>query len=241
MNNKISILSTVALEPRLTEDAAARGVLIDGVPFINVEAITSGQVKEEVGELCRRNIVAVFTSANAVRAISEQLKELQPVWNIYCIGHATKVAVLEYFEGNRLKGIANDAAVLAEEIKAAQIAEVVFFCGDKRMDTLPELLQADHVSVHEVVVYHTMETPQIIEKVYNAILFFSPSSVHSFFSINKAMSDTVLFAIGNTTANALQQYTSNKMIVSGKPSKEEMIADAIRYFHKQEPVTAGSN
>ncbi len=236
MNNKVSILSTVALDQRLIDKAAEQGVLIVGVSFIQVAAIENADIKEEVADLCSRTIAAVFTSANAVRAISQTTKAFQPVWNIYCIGHATRLAVLEIFPAEAIKGMANDAAGLAEIIKTELVPEVVFFCGDKRMDTLPDILRGEDVNVHEVVVYHTIETPQLITKAYDAILFFSPSSVHSFFIVNKITADTVLFAIGSTTANALQKHTNNKVIISNTPSKEEMIADAINYFHKQAPV-----
>ncbi len=236
MNNKVSILSTVALDQRLIDKAAGQGVLLDGVPFIQVAAIENADIKEEVADLCSRTIAAVFTSANAVRAISETAKAFQPAWNIYCIGHATRLAVLECFPAEAIKGMANDAAGLAKIIRTEYMPEVVFFCGDKRMDTLPDILRSEDVNVHEVVVYHTIETPQLISKAYDAILFFSPSSVHSFFVVNKVAADTVLFAIGSTTASALQKHTNNKVIISNTPSKEEMIADAINYFHKQAPV-----
>jgi len=241
MNNKVSILSTVALDHRLIDKAADQGVLIDGVPFIQVAAIDNADVKEEVAELCKRPIAAVFTSANAVRAISEITKALQPAWIIYCIGHATRLAVLECFPAEAIKGMAKDAAALAEIIKTELVPEVVFFCGDKRMDTLPDILRSEDVNVHELMVYHTMETPQLINKAYDAILFFSPSSVHSFFVVNNVAADVVLFAIGTTTAGALQKHTNNKVIISNTPSKEEMIADAINYFHKQAPLNTVRN
>lgn len=236
MNNKVSILSTVALDQRLIDKAADQGVLLNGVPFIQVAALDNTDIKEEVADLCSRTIAAVFTSANAVRAISKTTKALQPAWNIYCIGHATQLAVLECFSAEAIKGMANDAATLAEIIKTELVPEVVFFCGDKRMDTLPDILRGEDVNVHEVVVYHTMETPQPISKKYDAILFFSPSSVHSFFAVNKVAAEVVLFAIGTTTASALQKHTNNKMIIGNTPSKEEMIADAINYFHKHVPL-----
>jgi uroporphyrinogen-III synthase len=233
MNNKVSILSTIALDQRLIDKAAGQGVILDGVPFIQVAAIDNADIKGEVADLCTRTIAAVFTSANAVKAISETTKELQPAWSIYCIGHATRLAVLECFPAEAIKGMANDAAGLAEIIKTEYMPEVVFFCGDKRMDTLPDILRSEDVHVHELVVYHTME--------YDAILFFSPSSVHSFFIVNNVAADVVLFAIGTTTASALQKHTNNKMIISSTPSKEEMIADAINYFHKQAPLNTVQN
>src|SRR5258706_9822828 len=46
------------------------------------------------------------------------------------------------------------------------------------------------------------------EKVYDGILFFSPSGVESFFNTNEVNEQTILFAIGNTTATEIKKYTN---------------------------------
>jgi uroporphyrinogen-III synthase len=81
-----------------------------------------------------------------------------------------------------------------------------------------------------VVVYETIETPVKIDKKYNGILFFSPSAARSFFSINKIDTDTVLFAIGTTTAVELRKFSHNKILVGEHPNKEQLAEKAIGYF-----------
>jgi uroporphyrinogen-III synthase len=88
------------------------------------------------------------------------------------------------------------------------------------------------IAVEEVVVYRTIEMTHTIPSTYDGILFFSPSAVNSFFAINKE-EQTTYFAIGTTTANALQQYIHANVIVAERATKEDLVKQAISYFSKQ--------
>ena len=79
--------------------------------------------------------------------------------------------------------------------------------------------------------YQTIATPHKIDKEYFGILFFSPSAVQSFFSKNKVCEKTILFAIGNTTANEIKKYSTNKIIISDEPGKENLVTKMIEYFN----------
>ena len=93
-----------------------------------------------------------------------------------------------------------------------------------------EKLSQHEIEVTEVVVYETLETPKVVDKTYDGILFFSPSGVDSFFSNNSIDDKTILFAIGNTTAEAIKKYSDNKIIISDKTGKEMLITKAVEYF-----------
>jgi len=233
MNSKNQLLSTVQLDQSLIAKAVERGIVLDCIPFIKVEIIKDKEIATEVERLCSLPVIAAFTSVHAVYALSKSLYIHKPDWDIYCVGNATRNALLEYFHASAIKGCANDAAALAEVILMDDISEVFFFCGDKRLDTLPELLTRRQVLVHEVTVYQTMETPHAIGREYDGILFFSPSGVHSFFSVNKLNSHAVLFAIGHTTAAAISEHTGNAVVISETPSKEHLVLQALQYFYQQ--------
>jgi uroporphyrinogen-III synthase len=230
MNNKKQLLSTAVLNQSLVTKAEENGVVLDSMPFICVNNITDAALQEETEKLCSMAVTAVFTSVNAVKAISKHVYITKPNWEIYCIGNATKNALLDYFHVSAIKGVANDAGALAHVVSQNKVDEVVFFCGDKRMDTLPEILLKCGVRVREIVVYRSTETPQVVSKDYDGILFFSPSGVESFFSVNKIKASTVLFAVGETTAKAIKGLTDNRVITSEIPSKGNMVNLAIEYF-----------
>jgi uroporphyrinogen-III synthase len=120
---------------------------------------------------------------------------------------------------------------LAEEIIRHKVAEIVFFCGNKRRDELPSFLKQAGVKTQEVVVYETAETPATTTNEFDAVLFFSPSAVQSFFGANRMEPKTVCFAIGKTTAEEIQTRCDNKIIQPDLPGQNDMIKKLITYFH----------
>jgi uroporphyrinogen-III synthase len=226
------VLSTANLEPSLINTAMVHGIELDALPFVEVEPVRNQALAEELESLCKVHLTVVFTSANAISAISGTLKKFRPQWNVYCIGNATRKAVLEFFDEASIKGTATDGAGLAATIKSHDVSGVTFFCGDKRLDALPDFLYRNDIMVREIVVYKTRETPEQVVKHYQGFMFFSPNGVNSFFRINKISPNAVLFAIGNTTAAALSAKANNKVIVCETPSKALMVDTVIQYFHK---------
>ncbi len=229
--NDISILCTRPLTEVLINGAADAGITIDEIPFIETESILSVEVQQEIDLAATEIATVVFTSMNAVDAVTVFLNGHRPEWTIYSIGTATARLIKEYFGEERIAGTANDAAALAELIAEDRFTdEVIFFCGDQRRDELPDILKQHDIEVNEIVVYQTIEVPHKISKEYFGILFFSPSAVRSFFKVNKAESKTILFAIGNTTANEIKKFSDNKIIVSDEPGKENLVQKMIEYF-----------
>lgn len=198
MQNKVHILSTRDLSAELRQQAADVNIVTDIIPFIKTESAVTQQIIADLYDLQKENINAVFTSMNAVEFVSYNV-HADVKWNIYCIGSSTKDLVEKYFYNSALKGTAANASELADRIIKDECSAVYFFCGDIRRDELPEKLKQNGIEVNEVVVYHTKETPQVISQQYDAVLFFSPSAVRSFFSMNKVSEQTILFAIGETT------------------------------------------
>jgi uroporphyrinogen-III synthase len=229
--NKISILSTRPLQTELIQKAVEKNIEIETISFIETKAIEEDSLKKRILHLSHQQLTIVFTSMNAVEAVSSYLSNEKVDWKIFCIGSTTKKLVKESFGENSIAGTADSASSLADVmIDQKNISSVIFFCGDKRRDDLPEKLVRHNIEVCEIEVYKTFETPQIVKKNYAAILFNSPSAVSSFFSINKINEQTILFAIGNTTANEIKKYADNKIIVGKEPEKELLACEAIKYF-----------
>src|SRR6185503_3383186 len=147
--------------------------------------------------------------------VATKLNGKQPDWRIYSIGGTTKQLVKKYLGEETIAGNANSAAELAELITAdEEIEKVIFFCGDRRRDELTDILRRHHIEVNEIMVYKTVNVSHKVEKKYHGILFFSPSTVESFFNNNTTPGSSVFFAIGNTTANEIKKYSNNKIIIS---------------------------
>jgi uroporphyrinogen-III synthase len=219
------VLSTRPLAGSLIDEAAANGVTIDVLPFIGTRQLEEEGLARQLENLGGRSLVAVFTSINAVAAIKGRER---PDWKIFCVDGATRRAVAARFGESLIAGTANSAKELAEVIISRETPrELWFFCGDRRREELPESLLAAGWAVHEVVVYQTVLTPHRIDKTYDAIVFFSPSAVESFFSVNSIEPRVPLFAIGRTTAAAIKKKCPNPVTISEQPEEKILIRQII--------------
>lgn len=219
------ILSTRALSAALIEEAAAKGIAIDVVPFIGTAKLQNETLTKQLAELVNRPVTAIFTSSNAVTAIAVAAR---PNWKVFCISGATRRAASERFGENAIVAAAGSARELAETLIGRETpGECWFFCGDKRRDELPDSLMAAGWQVHEVIVYQSILTPHRIDRPYDAIVFFSPSAVESFFSMNTIGPQITLFAIGRTTAAAIGASCPNPVVISEQPDEEKLIRKII--------------
>ncbi|HET7898821.1 MAG TPA: uroporphyrinogen-III synthase [Flavisolibacter sp.] len=235
---KHKILSTKKLDPSLLEKAGNAGIEIIEQEFIAIRPIWSEEKFQEIIPTFKKSHVA-FTSANAVVTVDRYLHPdntfYVPDWRIFCLSGKTKQTVLKSpVLPKTIVGEAGHATDLAEEIIRQGVGEVVFFCGDKRRDELPKKLQEASIVVQEVVVYETIETASTVNGSFDAVLFFSPSAVQSFFSANQLHPSAVCFAVGYTTEHSILPFTNNKVITSIAPGQEEMINELINYFQNAE-------
>lgn len=228
---KRNILSTRSLPEPLVQEAAAQDVIIDEISFIQTKAVIDDALAAQIKELFQKPITAVFTSANAVSAVGHIFQKPRR-WKVYAINNTTARLITERFK-ILIAGMAANAAVLADLIIKDGIKKVYFFCSDIRRDVLPEKLRAANIEVEELVVYQTTETPVEVATSYDGILFYSPSGVHSFFSVNKVDAETQLFAIGFTTAEAILRYTANPVLIADKADKVDLVHQVIRHFNTQ--------
>ena len=233
MDNPINILSTRPVDAILLQEAAEQNVWIECLSFIDTTVSINQNKKERIKALAETKNTIVFTSMNAAEAIIESLEGSKPSWDIYCMGGTTKTIIKDYFGTDSIKGTGKDALSLAEGLIANGTKEALFFCGNIRRDELPHLLKSNGIALEEMVVYETTVTPHPIKKVYDAVLFFSPSAVDSFFSVNKVVEHTILFAIGNTTARAIGNYSTNTIVKADTPEKDNLVKKAIAYFQNE--------
>jgi uroporphyrinogen-III synthase len=227
--NNLNILSTRPLDARIIHEAAEKGVSIDCISFIETQPTVPEDVQLLLPELAQKQLTAVFTSMNAVEAIKAYTGN-DIKWKIFSIGSATSKLIEDTWGADKVAGTAGYADDLADEIINSGVSEVVFFCGEQRRDVLPLKLKSNGIIVKEYVVYRTIFLSYEIKKNYDGILFFSPSAVNSFFSANTPGAGAVTFAIGHTTASALQEKGVRNVQVGDSPGKEELVRKMLAYF-----------
>lgn len=220
----IYLLATGNIPTELILEASDRPVVLHVADYIETEKAGGW----ELGDLR----VAVFTSIHAVEAVGERLAVVTG-WRIYCIGGATREAVAGIFGADSIAGSAASARELADLIRKRGESRVVFFCGDRRRDELPDALTKAGIGVDERVVYRTRLTPKRLDRDYAGVAFFSPSAVESFFSVNTIGAGVTLFAIGGTTAAAIHDRCSNEVVTSERPDKTVLIKLMTDHFLNQ--------
>ena len=229
--DKIHILSTRTLDEMAIAKAADVNIEVDSIPFINVQPIYSDELKNQLQELADQLLFVVFTSSNAVTSVIEQISKA-PNWKIGCTGGKTKEYIINAFSENSVVASAKNASLLAERIIALNgVSNITFFCGDQRLNDLPEKLSSHAIQTDEVVVYTSVQTPVFVEKNYGSILFFSPSAVHSFFSVNTIATNVILFSIGQSTTAVIQTYCTNKIITSNWPGTESLMERVVDFYN----------
>jgi uroporphyrinogen-III synthase len=231
---KFKVLTTKRLTDELYKTADDAFELITG-EMTAIFPVEDPRTRQQVLKYAEGHRNVVFTSIHSVEIVEDILhhdkKEL-PQWKVFTLEGRTKTAVSRFLSPERIAATAANAADLATKIIEQKLKEVVFFCGNLRRPELPRMLGEAGIIVHEVEVYETFGTPRPITQDYEAVLFFSPSAVDSFFLSNKLDPAVVCFTLGNTTAQVLSGYTKNKVVISTGTSQEEMMETVYSYFKK---------
>ena len=216
-SNKTKVLCTKLLDNELIEQANQLNLDLDCISLIEIKKDKSVALSDKIKALADQKVKVIFTSSNAVEAVDALLFST-PSWEVYCIGGKTRETILEKFSNITIKGFGSSAKELAKLIvKNNTACKIYFFCGDKRVNFLPDMLEDNLFDLEEILVYTTEPIEIKVDKEYDGILFFSPSAVNSFFAENKIKDSVVLFAIGDTTAESIEIHSDNDIIVSRKP------------------------
>jgi uroporphyrinogen-III synthase len=223
MENKIRIVITKKLLP------TQKQYLLNAY-FSVVEADFIG-IKHNSFKIKKDNDFLIFTSQNAVESVLKSGKREDLIFKkCFCVGEKTK-ALLEQ-NGFEIIQYSEYAAELASIIcNQYQKDSFTFFCGNLRRNILPDAMQLVQIPFEEIEVYKTVLTPTTITSKPNGILFFSPSGVESYLKKN-TITDETSFAIGTTTAEALESVTTN-IIIANQPTVENLIIQCIKHYSKK--------
>ncbi|MFH6602944.1 hydroxymethylbilane synthase [Maribacter algicola] len=165
----------------------------------------------------------IITSQNAVESLlkSSAANSLK-FKNIYCVGRRTK-RLIESRIGP-VKYVASNAQKLAEYlVEFMEGLEATYFCGNRRLDELPDIFEKNSITLNEVEAYSTKLVPTKVPEEVKAVLFFSPTGVESYLIDNKR--DVTAYCIGETTAQAARKYFT--MVQVAKIPTVESVIDLV--------------
>lgn len=231
------VFSTRLLKQSATHKALTHGIKITEASFIHIVPVLSEALKQNIlKQLNRPDQTLLFTSKNAAAIVLDNYLEGIPekviaTWKCYCLSGATKKRLSTRFAPSRILAAADHAKGLIDKISATKhTTPIHFFCGNRRRPTLPDFMRQNNIAYKEWIVYNTEASPKRVQDHYAGYLFYSPSAVESFFSKNTLSKDKPCFAIGATTAAAIQETISNPVYISEKPDTDHMLQLLCRYY-----------
>ncbi|MBX2907570.1 MAG: uroporphyrinogen-III synthase [Taibaiella sp.] len=235
MESNVSILCTGEPGEGGREMASQYGIDLDIVPFTEIRFRDEMVLRQRVEELAREEVDAVVTSRNGLKGLLNLLPEVVGRWRLFCLGNYSKEFVNQRNSIDNIEAIwaeVSGADELADVAIAANVKKVVFFCGDQRMDILPQKLTNAGVEVEEIVIYDTVSTPSKLDATFSGVVFYSPAVVRSFFEVNNVPDGAVSFAIGKSTAAELARHGVKHIVVAERPGKMKLLELACVYFAK---------
>lgn len=163
----------------------------------------------------------LFTSKNGVMGFFKNQFKINEHQNVFCVGSKTQKALTDL--GIVCHGVFKNSEELLSNISEGMPDEFLHFSGNLTLETLKTGLQNRHINYEEYSVYKTRLLDPKIDANYDALVFFSPSGVRSFCK-NNAIGNTKVYALGETTAMAVQQYTPNKIRLSPNNQLKELLS-----------------
>ena len=217
----ITLLSTKSLTESQRQLLAEAGLSVMEQEFIRVQLLPVPPFEWQ------HNLL--FTSQQAVKSVVAQKSIAHPEnHTVFCVGEKTKAALEA--AGFIVKASFESAETMAHFLINSDEDHFDFFCGNRRLDTLPTQLIQKGKNLREIVVYSTENQALKIETPIDGVLFFSPSGVESFLEKN-TLETLPCFCIGSTTAAALHGITQN-IHIAPTPTVEATLQLSIDYFKR---------
>mgnify|MGYP001825941299 CR=1 FL=1 len=167
--------------------------------------------------------LAIFSSKHAVQACLSGPVDLSGV-PCLCVGEKSKALLAKH--GIEVLEVADTASALAVKIAQKYTDKTfIYYCGNRRLDILPNALNQLGQDWEEEMVYRTSIKPRQFQTSFQGILFFSPSGVESFV-VKNDLRDTWAYCIGETTAGEAKKYT-DRVLIGAQPTLEALVNLAV--------------
>jgi uroporphyrinogen-III synthase len=169
----------------------------------------------------------VFTSKNSVKALQRMIKsglKMPAGIQLFAVGSKTQKALKNLDLEAKIpykQGSAHLAELIIEEAKSDS---VIYFHGNLARDGMSRKLIKNNIEVIETEVYKTIIHPvELPPDPVEAILFYSPSAVEGF-KRGQGFGQPLppLFAIGPTTAKALEKETRQPVKIARRPDTKTL-------------------
>lgn len=220
------ILFTKELEKNWLNQNLTNKIHYEICPLLDIEIY---QPSDFVGKIDPNSSKFIVSSQNSAKAIAN----LKLEGEFFVVGQNTAKKLSE--DGKKIKHFENYAFDLGNYIlRNYEPQSWNFFCGNNRRETLFELLRTNGHTVNEIICYaSTPQKKKVPTSEFDAVVFFSPLAVKTYFSISQSKQDVHFFSIGETTTSEIIKHTNHKIITSEIPTKEKLIKKINEYYDSE--------
>ena len=140
---------------------------------------------------------------------------------VYCLSERQE-GILKACGVRVIRSLLPNARSLAELLRQHNDGrKLIYLCGDKSLNQLPELLSENQLDWQSVEVYKNTSVEIFMNEVFDAYLFFSPGAIKSYkASGNFPQPKAPVVAFGNGTAQTAWTEFPNMVLES--PEQEEL-------------------
>ena len=207
------LLSTKVLSDEEIHQLEGVGWRIDHYDAISIEFLETAVAPDDH--------LLIFSSKNGVTGFFNSFsKHSLSACRCLCVGNGAAGMLTE--KGMTVLEVFPTAKKLADRLNTKYSSDsFVYYCGDKRLDLIPDTLNNLGLVWKEATVYRTLFNPRKWDREYEGIVFFSPSAVRSFIALN-SMGSATGYCIGKTTGAALEKYT-NRVLIPKTPNRKSLM------------------
>lgn len=210
-------------------DAGYAGI---SIPVLTFETVNAEKLREAL-EHPRSYDGLIFTSPRAVEAVASAMSWL-PTENV--MWHSKSIFAVGPKTASELRQIgfeptgegSGSAEMLSEHIAACEFTRpLLFVCGNRRRDDLPDTLREAAIDLEELCVYQSQSRESLDLAAYPEpewVVFFSPSGVHVVQKDDRLDVDSVrIAALGETTAGALEDAGFHVDAIAREPTPNALV------------------
>ena len=215
---------------------AANGFEIINLPLIETVAIDDSSGLETI-----ENYDGVFLTSKQAAEIFRAKLKTDYRGKVYVLGRRSYEILKDGNLNLHFDASANTAREMLENIEPDELKDknFLFIRGEKSLRIVPKFL-SKIATVDEAVVYETRNVKVEIDKInelrekfkFAAICFFSPSAAESFIEQFGAeiLHQTIIAAIGKTTAEFFETRDLQVNFVSSKATAEDFAVELIEFL-----------
>jgi uroporphyrinogen-III synthase len=230
-NASFSLLTTRGLSNEASNFISEMNWSLDTVKIIETKgAVSRPQILKILEEFNKKpkQLLLIFSSENAIKHLVAGFNhfgfDFPSGLSTVCVGNKTKEAAETLVQARMVCSGDNSTLLLKRLLKDfSPECTFVYFCGNRRLPILPDGLKENGFTIKEFFVYTTVLTPVKLLNYYDAVLFFSPSAVDSYFEKNKWHDNMIAVSIGNLTSERLALFGVENICESETPGEIPML------------------